>query len=100
MRDSEFSNRIDAQRQAIKIINSSGAFKEPIFGLSDKAINRWVNSNGVNAEDCFVKLIKDISKSLFFLANKSQEQISEEYRYLSREVNAKLDLLRVMLQKN
>ena len=82
----EFNNRISAQRDALKVINGLNLYKEPLFSLTEKAIDRWVSNNQIDAKEIFVILIKDVSKKLFFLSNKSQEQITEEYQNLSKEV--------------
>ncbi|MEL0580408.1 hypothetical protein AACK17_17930 [Pectobacterium punjabense] len=90
---SEFNNRITAQRNALKIINGSGLFSEPLLSLTEKAIDRWSNKNGVNTYNSTVSLLKLISGTLFFLANKSQEQITEDYKALSEKVNNQLSEL-------
>ncbi len=83
---SEFNNRINAQRDALKVINSKDLYDEPLLSLTEKAINRWVENNGIDNKEFFVVLLKDISGSLFFLANKSQEQITDDYKVLSKKV--------------
>ena len=60
--------------------------KEELFGLSSKAIDRWIVVNRIDPEAQLVKLIKIASAKLFFLANKSQEQVSEEYKIVSSEI--------------
>jgi 5-formaminoimidazole-4-carboxamide-1-beta-D-ribofuranosyl 5'-monophosphate synthetase len=82
----EFNNRIAAQRRILQIVNRKQWEKEELLGLSRKAIDRWVSANQIDSESRLVKLIKASSKKLFFLANKSQEQISEEYNVISREI--------------
>ncbi len=82
----EFNNRIAAQRQILQIVNRKRWKKEELLGLSSKAIERWVSVNQINPESRLVELIITASGKLFFLANKSQEQISEEYRMISREI--------------
>lgn len=83
---SEFNNRINTQREALKVINSAQIFDEPLMSLSDKAMLRWIYSNQINHDNNLVVLLKEISGKLFFLANKSQEQITEEYGNLSTTV--------------
>ncbi|HEY9876172.1 MAG TPA: hypothetical protein V6D12_22270 [Candidatus Obscuribacterales bacterium] len=82
----EFNNRIAAQRQILQIVNRKRWKKEELLGLSSKAIERWVSVNQINPESRLVELIVTASGKLFFLANKSQEQISEEYKMISREI--------------
>ena len=87
---SEFNNRIIAQRNALKIVNGSGLFVESLLSLTEKAIDRWSRNNKVDAHDSIITLLKSMSETLFFLANKSQEQITEDYKDLSEKVNKQL----------
>jgi hypothetical protein len=87
---SEFSNRISAQRSILKLINGSGLYIEPLLGLAEKAIDRWHRNNGVDAHDLVVIMLKSMSGTLFFLANKSQEQVTNEYTLLSEKVKEQL----------
>lgn len=82
---SEFNNRINAQRDILKIINNV-TWTEELLGLSSGAIDRWVFTNQIDVNQSLVKLVKDAAAKLFFLANKSQEQVTQEYVLLSDEV--------------
>ena len=83
----EFNNRMDAQRRVIELVNQSQKGKnEDLFGLSKKAIERWININDISCTSEIGLLLIQISQKLFFLSNKSQEQVSEEYKLLSSEV--------------
>lgn len=94
---SEFNNRIIAQRDALKIVNGSELFVEPLLSLTDKAIDRWSRNNKVDAQDSIIILLKSMSGTLFFLANKSQEQVTEDYRELSKKVDKQLSDLELEL---
>ena len=82
----EFNNRVDAQREVLEIINSNFSNKEELCGLSEKAIKRWIAVNHQDANGEMVRILFIISEKLFFLANKSQEQITKEYADTSVEV--------------
>lgn len=82
---SEFSNRISAQRSILEIVNRI-EWKEELFGLSSGAIARWSNVNEISRDSEIVSLIDKAAEKLFFLSNKSQEQITEDYRRLSADV--------------
>ena len=84
---SEFNNRIAAQREILISVNS-GRWQEELFGLSSGAIDRWMNANRLESGSALVELIHQAADKLFFLSNKSQEQITEDYKHLSREVSA------------
>lgn len=87
---SEFNNRISAQRKALKIINGSGLFLEPLLSLTEKAIDRWSRKNKLDASDSLILSLRSMSGTLFFLANKSQEQVTEDYKVLSNKVSNQL----------
>ena len=83
----EFNNRIDAQRKIIDLVNSSlKNKKEQLCGLSKNAIERWLNINNVSHSSEIGMLLFQISQKLFFLSHKSQEQVSDNYKLLSSEV--------------
>lgn len=81
----EFNNRIDAQRRILSLVNSQ-SWDEELYGLSGAAIERWVRANHINRSGALASAIYASADKLFFLANKSQEQVTEEYRLLSHEV--------------
>ena len=83
---SEFNNRIDAQRQILRIVNRSRDSLEELFGLSNGALERWARVNGVDQRDPLLELLIQAAAKLFFLSNKSQEQVTDEYQSLSAEV--------------
>ncbi len=91
----EFNNRITAQRNALAIVNGSGLFSESLFSLTEKAIERWSNNNGIDTHDLLVVLLKSMSGTLFFLANKSQEQVTEDYKVLSEKVGNQMSELKL-----
>lgn len=95
---SEFSNRIKAQREALKVVNGSGQFREPLLSLTEKAIERWSNNNNLSNADRAILLLKEMSGTLFFLANKSQEQVTEDYKILSKKVSDQLSKLEIELK--
>lgn len=84
----EFNNRIDAQRNILRIVNKRSWRAEELTGLSNKAIDRWVLVNQIDATSRLAELIRAVGRALFFLANKSQEQVTDEYKHRSREVFA------------
>jgi len=83
---SEFNNRIDAQRKILIVVNSV-KWQEELFGLSNGAIDRWINTNMLNTNSSLVELVHKAAEKLFFLSNKSQEQVTEDYKLLSSEVS-------------
>lgn len=81
----EFNNRIDAQRRIIAIINSKD-WQEELYGLSRGAIERWLQANRIDPRSSLSVVAYESAEKLFFLANKSQEQITDEYRLKVSEV--------------
>ena len=84
----EFNNRIVAQRAILRAVNRKGYNAEQLFGLSSKAIDRWVSVNRIEPTSRLVQMVRDVSDKLFFLANRSQEQVSEEYAMVRSEIAA------------
>lgn len=91
----EFNNRVAAQRAILRVINGTRWSKEQLFGLSSKAIDRWVSVNQIEPGTRLVKLVKDVAAKLFFLANKSQEQVSDEYTSVRTEIIAAFDAIKI-----
>jgi hypothetical protein len=81
----EFNNRIDAQRVILSLVNRRG-WKEELYGLSKGAIDRWVRTNEIDPAADLLNAVCESADKLFFLANKSQEQVTDEYRLLSCEI--------------
>jgi gas vesicle protein len=94
----EFNNRIAAQRAILRVVNHKPWNSEQLFGLSSKAIDRWVSINRIEPSSQLVKLVKDVSAKLFFLANKSQEQISDEYRTVSADISAACEAIKIEVE--
>jgi hypothetical protein len=93
----EFSGRIAAQRRLLQIVNQRQWSREQLFGLSKLAIERWVTTNQLDTNARLVRLVFETSERLFFLANKSQEQISTEYGAMMQEVNSLISEIAVQL---
>lgn len=75
----EFVSRMATQRRVLDLINSRLKLDEKLFGLSASAIDRWVVSNQLSPASEVVRLAKEISSELFFMATRSQEPVSSEY---------------------
>ena len=84
---SEFSNRVDAQRALLRIVNArlqnSG---EQLFALNSKAIDRWVLSNHIDPSAPVVRLLRQASSRIFEMANHSDDPICGMYRVSSSEL--------------
>lgn len=93
----EFNNRVDAQRSILGVVNSRLQVEE-LCGLSKKALERWAGINNVDLNSEKYQLLTTISDKLFFLANKSQEQVSDEYRIASAEIFQLKDKLCSLLE--
>lgn len=91
----EFNNRVDLQRKVLKIVNKK-KYKEQLTGLSKAALESWISNNNINEEIVKSKLFS-ISEKLFFIANKSQDQITEEYIGLQISVKNDIKVLNEIL---
>ncbi len=76
---SEFGDRIRAQREVLRVVNSV-AWTEPLVGLSQQALHRWTETNRIAAQSELARELRRASERLGFLANRSQMQVSDEYR--------------------
>lgn len=94
----DFLNRITAQRKVINIVNKERKYDFPLVGLSAKSLERWKLENSISDNSELVKALYLISSNLFFLANKSQEQITEEYKLLSNSVSNLINNLNVNIK--
>jgi hypothetical protein len=80
----EFNTRIAAQRHVLQLVNQK-PWKEELFGLSKRAIQRWRSTNQVDPKSNLSVLIEEAASRLFCLATKSQEQVTEEYGKVTAE---------------
>lgn len=87
---SDFNNRIAAQRTLLQLVNARSWGNEELFGLSRKAIERWISINWLDADCVLINLIYRASEQLYFLANNSQEQMSESYMMISDDFTSVL----------
>jgi hypothetical protein len=95
----EFNNRIAAQREILLAVNGA-RWREELYGMSSGALERWMRANSVDPNSRLVLLLLDAAGKLFFLANKSQEQITTEYRSRSSEVSALTEDIRAELRRH
>lgn len=89
----EFLNRITAQRIVVRIVNKEKKFSFPLIGLSAKALERWKFENAISDDSKLLNILYQIASKLFFLANKSQEQITDEYKLQSVNISKMIDAL-------
>jgi len=82
----EFNNRMNVQRQVLACVNKRRLAREELCGLSDGAITRWATRNGISPANNALILLRRIGDKLSFLATKSQEQITDDYKKLSAEI--------------
>ena len=90
----DFLNRVDAHRSVLELVNSIEWPNEPLMSLSKGSIIRWVEVNEIVQKKKLNSLLLKVSEKLFFLANRSQEQITEDYKVLSIEVNNLTDQIK------
>lgn len=95
----EFNSRVDLQRQVLKLVNYAN-FNTQLAGLSKSALDNWIFSNNIKNEELVNSLYK-IAEKLFFIANKSQDQITEEYKSLHLSVQNEINnLKKIICTKN
>ncbi len=83
----EFGDRMQAQREVLRVVNSV-TWHEQLFGLSSLAIRRWSERNGITPDSEILGQLRIASDRLGFLANRSQMQVSEDYRRAWRDMQS------------
>lgn len=84
---SEFVDRMAAQRELLRVVNSI-PWTEELYGLSKAGIQRWVVANQLSTESAEVKLVHEAAGALNFLAARSQEQVSRDYQRVCADVSS------------
>lgn len=74
----ELDSRIEMQRRVLALVNGHTSAAERLFGLSHKAIDRWVSANGLERGKPLVVMLMTIADRLSFLAAKSQDHLSQQ----------------------
>lgn len=82
----EFVGRMATQRHVLNVINSRFAYSEKLFGLSSHAIDRWAAANQLGPASDVVRLLRQISSELFFMATRSQEPVSAQYELRRQQI--------------
>ena len=93
----EFSNRVEAQRQILKVINGRRWSGEQLFAVSTKAIQRWALSNGIENSAPLVKFLNSASAQIFVMANHSDDPIAGSYVLSKQRVVAISEQLKAEL---
>jgi hypothetical protein len=96
---SEFNNRIAAQRRILIIVNSK-PWREELYGLSRGAIERWIHTNLIDPKSTLSVALYESAEKLFFLANKSQEQITDEYLVKVHEIEVLSENLKSLVNND
>jgi hypothetical protein len=95
----EFGNRMSAQRHILAIVNNMYKGVEELCGLSENAISRWTEVNRLQRNSEVVRLLRQSAELLFFLATKSQDQVTEEYETRMQDVAKAAVALETALQQ-
>ena len=85
---SEFLNRVEAQRQILRIVNERPWKREQLFALNSKAIQRWTSANQIDTSEPVVHLLSVASAEIFIMANHSDDPIAGEYQMTQGRVTA------------
>jgi hypothetical protein len=82
----EFSSRVEAQRQILKVVNSRDWSGEQLFAVTTAAIQRWASTNGLDTSTAVVKLLHSASAQIFVMANHSDDPIAGTYSLSKQRV--------------
>lgn len=86
-REFEFNNRMAAQRRLLRAVNRMDGWCEELAAVSVDAIERFARVNLLSPTDDVLQLLSIAGKRLQCLATKSQEQLTDEYANVVREVD-------------
>jgi hypothetical protein len=90
---SEFKDRVEAQRRLLKIVNERSWTGEQLFSLNKRAIDRWSSANRLDCSSKFVTLLREASRTIFEMANHSDDPICGVYRLSTSELSRIADSL-------
>jgi hypothetical protein len=76
----EFVSRTEVQRVILRLVNSAIVEREPLFGLSQHALDRWTSKNQIDQASSVVSLLRRAAAQLSMLANRSQDTIAGDYK--------------------
>jgi hypothetical protein len=82
----EFSSRVEAQRQILKVVNNRDWLGEQLFAITTPAIQRWASTNGLDTSTAVVKLLHSASAQIFVMANHSDDPIAGSYTLSKQKV--------------
>ena len=82
----EFNNRMAAQRRLLRAVNKADWWCEKLAGVSVDAIDRFARANLLTPTDDVVTILRSAGLTMQCLASKSQEQLTDEYAGIEREV--------------
>jgi hypothetical protein len=91
----EFVSRTEVQRSILRVVNNAIAGREPLFGLSKNALDRWVSQNQLDAASGVVSLLRRAAAELSMLANRSQDTITGEYKEHAEAVRILAESIRM-----
>lgn len=94
----EFVNRMNTQRHVLNLVNGKIDLSEKLFGLSYSAIQRWASANQLDLSSEIICFLRQISSDLFFIATRSQEPVSAEYRFRRQQIIGSVSSLERALQ--
>lgn len=77
-----------AQRRLLSAVNKADWWCEKLAGISVNAIERFALANSLSPTDDIVTILRSAGKTMQCLASKSQEQLTDEYARIEREVDA------------
>lgn len=95
----EFVSRMATQRYVLNVVNQKVDSTEQLFGLSSSAIDRWALENKFEPTNEVVRLLRQVSSELFFMATRSQEPVSAEYELHSQRIVESVSALEDAVQQ-
>jgi hypothetical protein len=82
----ELSNRVEAQRKILRVVNSRRWRNEQLFSLTTSAIYRWASRNGLDTSSKLFGLLSSASAQIFVTANHSDDPVAGTYLITQQRV--------------
>jgi hypothetical protein len=72
-----FLNKVQAEREILRVVNSVTKGKRQLAGLSSGAIEQWKHQNAVAPDDALVPMLFELASHCQTLSDRSNENFSE-----------------------
>jgi hypothetical protein len=95
-----FLNKVDAEREVLRVVNETTPRKKQLAGLSATAIATWQTRNGIPTQHECVSLLLELADSCQSLSDRSNENFLPLPAEKTNEIKNGISALRMKLAKS